>query len=572
MTESVVADDGTRMLPRSQLGACALLLVLGLLPATAAGQDFTEILADAETFLHEGTLYLALERLREAARVSPNDYRIHKVRGDVLMSFRRNQEALAAYRQAATAAPNALEVHWALWTLLDRMGAHHQAIQSLKEIARLDPENPLAHLRLARALSQADRLEEAAESYRRAVELDPDNLSIRLQFARALFDILDYKGAREQVDIVLARAEAGSPEWATVQDLLAYVRGESRDKGRRFDDSQTLRKLPWYSDRNLKEWVLARGAGWQLMEQGRYVDAEAAFRKALSLNPEDHRAMYDLGLALMELNHYEEAIDSFARGIKLTKFAEFYPDSVFQIGRCLARLGRWQEAVARFERVLQIQDWRHEDFYALNFPDLVKVQEALDEARQHLPKAKTGVSHVVPEVGERFGPEPYGYLIPPLLNGHKLIEPIPIAAQLAPIGTDTVRGSFRQIMTAHDVVQDDLQTGLHEFIPVNQTDTFLPQDPEIYLVFVLTSTQEDLEVKLTSRWVAERTTGLPPNRPIGTDTVLIGLNERSGYFRLRRPEGGWQPGMYRVDVYLGPQISAYTHMADIRFRVVAASR
>lgn len=551
--------------------AIVLLSVLGATSARGASEDVSDLLAEAETFLYESTLYLALDRLREAAQMAPHDYRVHKVRGDVLVSFRRNQEAIAAYRQAASVAPNALDVHWALWAVLDRLGACGQAIESLKEIARLDPMNPLAHLRLAKALSQADRLEAAVPSYRRAVELEPDNLSFRLLLARALFDVLDNEGARQQVEWVLTRADSGSPEWVTARDLLAYVRGETHDKGRRFDESQTLRKAAWYTERNLRESVLVRGKGWELVGHGQYAEAEGAFRTALQLNPEDHRAMYDLGLVLMELGRYEEAIASFERGIRLTKFAEFYPDSVFQIGRCLAKLERWEAAASRFERVLEIQDWYHEDFYALNFPDLAKVRQALDEAKEHLQNTEMQAPWAASQALERLGPEPYAYPIPPLLNGHKLVDPIPFALQFAPLGTDTVGSSFRQLVTANEAIQDDLQTGLHEFLPLNPTDTFRREDAEIVLVFTLTSTQED-EVVLTSRWVAERTSGLNPNTLIGVDAVRLGLNERSGYFRLRRSDGGWKPGTYRVDLHLGEAISAYTHIAEARFRVVASQQ
>jgi len=568
---SSMADCGTGWCLSVAVAFGLLLSLIGLVPPTAKGTDLAAVLAEAEDFVHQNTLYLALDRLREAARLAPGDYRIPKLRGDVMMSFRRNEEAVAAYREALVLAPEALDVHWALWTLLDRMGAHHQALVSLKEIARLDPDNPLAHLRLAQGLSQVDRLEEAVFSFRRAVELAPDNLAIRLQFARALYDVLDATESRRQVDLVLARAAAGSPEWASAQDLLSHLRGESYDKGRRFNPSRTLRQLPWYTERNLKEAVLARGEAWRLMEQGRYAEAEAALRKALSFNPEDHRALYDLGRVLMELGRYEDAITAFQKGIDLTKFAEFYPDSVFQIGRCLAKLGRWQEAITRFERVLEIRDWRHEDFYALNFPDLAYVQQALDEARQHVPLAEPGTETETVVLGERQGPEPYEYPIPPLANGYKLIDPIPIGVQLAPIGTETVRGAFRQVTTARDMIQDDLQTGLHEFIPINPTDTFRSGEPEIYVVFQLTTNQENFDLKLSSRWVAEHTTGLAPNTVVGTDQVLLGLNERSGYFRLSRPEGGWSPGLYRVDLYLGPQVSAYTHAGEVRFRVVKDS-
>ncbi|MGH7206765.1 MAG: tetratricopeptide repeat protein [Nitrospiraceae bacterium] len=571
MQEPELTDVRSRNLLRQRFVIYALLCLLGLPLAAAAEEDISQILAEAEAFLHQNTLYLTLERLREAARLAPDDYRVHKVRGDVQMSFRRNQEALAAYRQAITISPDALDAHWALWSLLDRMGAHREALLSLKEIVRVDSNNPLAHLRFARALSQADRLEEAVSSYRRAVELDPDNLSVRLQFARALYDVLEYAAARQQLNMVLARADIGSPEWASAHDLLSHLRGESYDKGRRFDQSQTLRKLRWYSEQNLKESVLARGKGWQWMEQGRHADAEAAFRKALSFNPEDHRAMYDLGLVLVEQSRYEEAIESFEKGIRLTKFAEFYPDSVFQIGRCLAKLGRWKEAVARFERVLEIRDWQNEDFYALNFPNLAKVQKALDEARQHLPKAEAVANRERPPLRERYGPEPYEYPIPPLQNGHKLIDPIPAMPQFTPIGTETVQGPFRQLMTARDVIQDDLQTGLHEFMPLGPTDTFSQEDAEIFLVFTLTSTQED-ELRLSSRLIAERSKEFPPNTLIGSDKVQLGLNERSGYFVLRRPEGGWKSGTYRVDLYLGDRVSAYTHMADVWFRIVYKER
>ncbi len=572
-TEPGLTLGRRRVRGRRVLLPVLLASVLGGPLDPAADEGIGPILAEAEAFLHQGTLYLALERLREAARLAPGDYRLYKVRGDVLMSFRRNEEAVAAYREAAARAPDALDVQWALWALLDRMGAQRQAIESLQEIVRLDPDNPLAHLRLARALSQADRLEDAALSYRRAVELEPDHPALRLQLARALFDILDYPGSRREVDRVLTRTRQGEPEWAAAQDLLALLRGESYDRGRRWDQSQTLRKLPWYSSRNLKEAVLTRGQAWRLIEQGRYREAEPVLQKALTLNPEDHRAWYDLGLTRMELGRYEAAIEAFETGIKLTKFAEFYPDSVFQIGRCLAKLGRWREAIARYERVLAIRDWRHEDFYALNFPDLAKVQAALEEARLHI-QADLG-THEASEVvvqGERLGPEPYEYPLPPLRNGHKYVEPLPTLDELTPIGTDTVHGAFRQLITARTVIQDDVQTGLHEFIPVNPTDTFQQQDPEVYLVFTLTSNQEDLEVKVTSRWVAEQVRGLAPGTLVGTDTILLGLNERSGYFRLVRPQGGWSPGLYRVDLYLGPQVSAYTHIADLRFRIVADPR
>lgn len=35
------------------------------------------------------------------------------------------------------------------------------------------------------------------------------------------------------------------------------------------------------------------------------------------------------------------ALASFEEGLQVKHFGEWYPDSVFQIGRCLVKLGRW---------------------------------------------------------------------------------------------------------------------------------------------------------------------------------------------------------------------------------------
>jgi hypothetical protein len=65
-------------------------------------------------------------------------------------------------------------------------------------------------------------------------------------------------------------------------------------------------------------------------------------------------------------------------------------------------------------------------------------------------------------------------------------------------------------------------------------------------------------IGVTSHWVAERTASLPLDMLVATDTILLGLNERSGYFLLRRPDGGWQPGIYRVDLCISARRSQPT--------------
>jgi tetratricopeptide (TPR) repeat protein len=545
-----------------------IVLCAGLPTDTPAAEDLSRLIAELSQAWQQGRSKDIADRFDEALQRIPQDYRVHKAYGDFLTANRRNQEALTAYRRAAELAPDALDVHWATWSLLDRLGAQDQAILRLKEIVRLDPNNPLAHLRLAKALRNVDRLEESVDSFRRAVELDPEHDVYRLQYARALFDVLLYDEARREVETVLAHAPRDSPEAAAAQNLIGVVRGDSADKGMRDNYSKhiTIRGVDMAA--RGKQWALTRGKAWQLMREERYAEAEPVLREVLRIDPGDHKALYDLGLTLMELGRYDEAIASFREGIRQTKFAEWYPDSLYQIGRCLAKLGRWEEARARFERVIEIQDWRTDTVYGMTFPDLRAVRASLEEARAHLstpepPPAGEATDLAVELVRPRSETNP----MPALGPSRPLPESIPLPTHVAVIGMGDAQGWFRQMVPARGVVQDDLPTGLQEFIPIGPTDTFAPDDPEIIIVFTLTSVPYD-EIALTTRWVTERAETVSANTLIGIDTALLTLNDKSGYTRLKRPKDGWPIGVYRVDFYLGDQVDAYTHTAEARFRVV----
>jgi tetratricopeptide (TPR) repeat protein len=563
-----------RQLTRSSLHRIAGIvgILYACLPSvTPATQDISPLVAELSQAWKQIRSQDIVNRFDEALRIAPRDYRLHKAYGNFLTTLRRNLEALAAYRHAAELAPDALDVHWAMWSLLDRMGNQDQAILSLKEVVRLDPDNPLVHLRLAKALRNVDRLEESVQSYQNAVTLAPDHMTYRLQYARALFDVLQYDAARREVESVLARAPKDTPEWAAAQNLIGVVRGDSSDKGRRTIQNKNIKRdgvnlLQWG-----KAWVLARGKAWQLMREERHAEAAMALQDVLKINPEDDKAFYDLGLTLMELGRYKEALGSFEDVIRLDKFGSWYPDSLFQSGRCLAAMGRWAEALARFARVIEIEDWRDEFAYAMNFPDLAKVRAALTEANQHVsPSQRIDATEIESRNREKKAavPKVEEYPIPPLGDSRMFAEPIAFPTQVATLGAGDAQGWFRQMVPTRGVAQDDLPTGLQEFMPIEPTDSFFPDDPEVIIVFTLT-TSPPHEIMLKTRWVAERAGGVTPGTVVGTDAALLTFNDKSGYVRLRRPKDGWPIGIYRVDFYLGDQINAYTHTAEARFRVVA---
>lgn len=101
----------------------------------------------------------------------------------------------------------------------------------------------------------------------------------------------------------------------------------------------------------------ANSLGLALVEVGRLADGEAAFRRAIELDPRFTRAINNLANVLADQGRREEAITYFERALKLDPQ---YCDAHNNMGNALRELGRHAEAIASFERALSIRPEFHE--------------------------------------------------------------------------------------------------------------------------------------------------------------------------------------------------------------------
>ncbi|RMH09995.1 MAG: hypothetical protein D6704_00180 [Nitrospirae bacterium] len=537
-------------------------------------------LVEAEHLFANFQFHASLSQLDAALMRAPRSPLLHKKRGDLLMILRRHRDALDAYRTALALRPHWREGLWALWTLLDRLDTDPQEhLTVLSRLVQVDPDNPLLRLRYARELRKRSLYDQSLEQFRYAVELNPHYPAYRLFLARALYDVLEHKQAQQQIQWILTHSPPGSPVWIAAQNLSHVVSGETIDQGAQADFFQASKQRHGSAGKDYKAWALARERSWQLMKAGRFDEAERALRKSLALDPEDDLSRYNLGLTLMQLGRYAEAIVAFKESFRRSGAPHFYPDALFQIGRSLAKLHKWDQAIPYFERVLAIQDWKEQDVYALNFPDVQTVQAALQEARIHAPNVSSPTlpfetpneeltSHFEPSAAEDLSRDTTDRT----RRAHEALPPSQeFPAKVLPLSVDVVRGWFRQLITAQAVIRDDLQAGYHEFFPLYPGDTFPPSQPAIYLIFTVTTPPPD-DITVTSQWVAEHVKGLDPDTVVGTDIVMLGLNDRTGYFYLDRPADGWREGTYRIDLFTGEDTSAYHYVADVRFRIVPSDQ
>ena len=135
------------------------------------------------------------------------------------------------------------------------------------------------------------------------------------------------------------------------------------------------------------------------------------------------------------------------------------------------------------------------------------------------------------------------------------------------MGRDADFSMFRYVIPANRVMRDDRPTGTHEFIPIEPHDTFPNTQEEIYLMFGLVTASYD-EMPLSVECFLETPKPNANQIPLARDHVIMNMGDQTGYFIITRPESGWTPGLHRCGLYVGSELSAYTHSDEVRFRVI----
>ena len=566
--------------PKNHHGAVligVLLVVAWTVVSYAFGEDLPthpeeQVVERAKGAWESGAITPALDILEQGIQDYPQALVLQKLRGDILATFRGPGEAVQAYEAVLTKMPAALNVRWAKWSVLVRSGQGAEAIAELQRMAPVDVKNPLIHLRLAQDLRKLDRLEESLESYKKAVELAPELLGWRLALARARFDVLDYQGAKDDVQDVLHKIPAGSPLELPARNLLSQINKTSIDRGRRFIPVLT-RDM---TEAQRKEWASLRAEAWRLFSTGHYQEAEPIYQRLLILNPNDPLATHQLGLTLMQLGRCKDALVVFGKMSNLDSDDEDYADTVFRIGQCLTELEQWEDAYVHFRTLYDTAVEFEEANRNVPLPpdmrvlDKKKIARWIEKVQPHVPEfaqladmeAANRAQQETANRGKTMTAEDLYTQAIELFKPEK-----PLDQQAALVGRDADFSWFHFVIPASKVMRDDFPTGAHEFIPLDPGDSFLTTQREIYLVFRLVSASFDA-VPLTGRCTLEasETNGEP--HAVAQDRVMTTMSDQSGYFMLSPPQTGWSPGLYHCGLYAGEQVSANTLADEVRFRIV----
>lgn len=126
-------------------------------------------------------------------------------------------------------------------------------------------------------------------------------------------------------------------------------------------------------------------------------------------------------------------------------------------------------------------------------------------------------------------------------------------------------GLFESLTFAESVEEDRTIRRGHILVPVNPTDTFPPSAKAVHLVFAVHGHLAPFQI--IGRLFPEQVPDADASQWIDEDRADLALEDESGYLKFFAPGGTWQPGRYRVDVYVGYMVNPMNKMGTMRFSI-----
>jgi Flp pilus assembly protein TadD len=337
--------------------------------------------------------------------------------GIKLLRDGRIREAIPLLESAATAHPDSSEVQRILGTVYGAAGDDDLAIAHLRSALRLAPADERTRLALGKRLRDAGRLSEAEVALQDAALTLPESGEVRSLLA----DVLARAG--RGLEAARALEEAASLTTLAGKSALYLQAAEIYDRHQDFERAVGLLRERVRLDPNraaahkalgfaqtrigrqqeaLLELVMAdllgggdaavlAAIGQNHRAANRFADAEAALRRAVTVNPDLAQARYSLGQALLRLGRTEDAREQFDAFQRLRDRAMEEQRRTFELDKLRAEAvrhtssGHHDMAVAALEKLVDRMPEQAE--FRLALADALTRSGHVEDAVQHLERA-----------------------------------------------------------------------------------------------------------------------------------------------------------------------------------------
>ena len=373
--------------------ACCLIAA-GAAPEALAQSlppDLAASVAGAESALQAGETQLAESRYRDALR---DAWMLvgaaHAADGDWLQSRDAFEHAT---RQTMEMRRGVL----ALASAELKLGAVDDALARLRQLQGRRPGDTQIQRMTARALSAAGKKQEAVQELEEAHAADPDDAELTFYLATGYLELEDV----EQAERLFAKVA----EFRPIAETHVLVGRTWRD-GQQYDLARASLRRALDLDPGVRKARFYLGTV-ELIDEGRagLESAVEYFLDELKIAPDDPVNRHFLGLSLVELRRFEEALPHLDVAVASEGTNV---DGLHFRGRALLSLGRADEAVESLERALQLAE--ADPSAAGNQMGSLHYQLALalrrsgrnDEARPHFDAAESALEGFTDESRERL--------------------------------------------------------------------------------------------------------------------------------------------------------------------------
>ncbi|MFU8877427.1 MAG: tetratricopeptide repeat protein [Wenzhouxiangellaceae bacterium] len=220
---------------------------------------------------------------------------------------RNPEHAQIAFRrceQTRTRNPKLAETRIALGSLLLGTGKPDEARKAFNKALELEPNNAEAFAGLAQTMLASHDLEAAAEFAQKAMDLDP----AYWRYCYLLAQVLYYMGDLDAAGKLVSQAMRLGPEitepW-NLQGAIYFSQGKFQLAGHAFE--QSIARAP--------NAIAYSNAGTNFFFDGQFARAEAMFRRASELSPDDPRMLGFLAWSLRVQPGHEVEAEPFHRAV-----------------------------------------------------------------------------------------------------------------------------------------------------------------------------------------------------------------------------------------------------------------
>lgn len=261
---------------------------------------------------------------------------------------RLNAGETLPYTHAPTAQAGVAEVFYTFAALLRaEQASPYYTLLYARIAGYLRPDHVDASLLTANLLEELGQYELAIAQYRTVTPDDPAYHVAEMGRAAALRSL----DRPDQAIEVLEQLTREHGDLAVIHSTLGdTLRGQEKFKPA---IAAYTRALGITEDTNPRIWALYFSRGIAYAQDESSVEAEADFRAALAVNPDQPQVLNYLGYSLVEEQRkLDEALDMIERAVAASPDSGYIVDS---LGWVYYRLGRYDEAVIQMERAVELE-------------------------------------------------------------------------------------------------------------------------------------------------------------------------------------------------------------------------